>query len=327
MKRALITGITGQDGSYLAEFLLDKGYEVHGIVRRVAIEDPEHRLWRILHLRERLHLHAASLESLPSIYRVFQAIKPDECYHLAAQSFVTYSFEDEFSTLNANINGTHHVLSALRECTPQCRFYFAASSEMFGKVSEVPQSERTPFHPRSAYGISKVAGFHLTRNYREAYGIKASSGILYNHESPRRGFEFVTRKITSHAARIKLGLAKEVRLGNLEARRDWGHAKDYVHAMWLMLQQDDPEDYVVATGEQHTVREFAEAAFSHVGLNYRNHVVVDPQFLRPAEVEILLGDATLAQRNLGWSCRVKFQELVKEMVEADLQWLSRTKSA
>jgi GDPmannose 4,6-dehydratase len=296
-------------------------------VRRVAIEDPEHRLWRILHLRERLHLHAASLESLPSIYRVFQAIKPDECYHLAAQSFVTYSFEDEFSTLNANINGTHHVLSALRECTPQCRFYFAASSEMFGKVSEVPQSERTPFHPRSAYGISKVAGFHLTRNYREAYGIKASSGILYNHESPRRGFEFVTRKITSHAARIKLGLAKEVRLGNLEARRDWGHAKDYVHAMWLMLQQDDPEDYVVATGEQHTVREFAEAAFSHVGLNYRNHVVVDPQFLRPAEVEILLGDATLAQRNLGWSCRVKFQELVKEMVEADLQWLSRTKSA
>jgi GDPmannose 4,6-dehydratase len=327
MKRALITGITGQDGSYLAEFLLDKGYEVHGIVRRVAIEDPEHRLWRILHLRERLHLHAASLESLPSIYRVFQVIKPDECYHLAAQSFVTYSFEDEFSTLNANINGTHHVLSALRECTPQCRFYFAASSEMFGKVSEVPQSERTPFHPRSAYGISKVAGFHLTRNYREAYGIKASSGILYNHESPRRGFEFVTRKITSHAARIKLGLAKEVRLGNLEARRDWGHAKDYVHAMWLMLQQDDAEDYVVATGEQHTVREFAEAAFSHVGLNYRNHVVVDPQFLRPAEVEILLGDATLAQRNLGWSCRVKFQELVKEMVEADLQWLSRTKSA
>ena len=327
MKRALITGITGQDGSYLAEFLLDKGYEVHGIVRRVAIEDPEHRLWRILHLRERLHLHAASLESLPSIYRVFQAIKPDECYHLAAQSFVTYSFEDEFSTLNANINGTHHVLSALRECTPQCRFYFAASSEMFGKVSEVPQSERTPFHPRSAYGISKVAGFHLTRNYREAYGIKASSGILYNHESPRRGFEFVTRKITSHAARIKLGLAKEVRLGNLEARRDWGHAKDYVHAMWLMLQQDDPEDYVVATGEQHTVREFAEAAFSHVGLNYRHHVVVDPQFLRPAEVEILLGDATLAQRKLGWSCRVKFQELVKEMVEADLQWLSRNKSA
>ncbi|MGH7232847.1 MAG: GDP-mannose 4,6-dehydratase [Nitrospiraceae bacterium] len=323
MKRALITGITGQDGSYLAELLLEKGYEVHGIVRRVAIEDPEHRLWRILQVKERLHLHAASLESLPSVYRVFQAVKPDECYHLAAQSFVTYSFEDEFSTLNANINGTHHVLTALRDCTPGCRFYFAASSEMFGKVAEVPQNERTPFHPRSAYGISKVAGFHLTRNYREAYGIKASSGILYNHESPRRGFEFVTRKITSHAARIKLGLAKEVRMGNLDARRDWGHARDYVEAMWRMLQQDEPEDYVVATGEQHTVREFADAAFSHVGLNYRDHVVVDPQFLRPAEVETLLGDATRAKQLLGWSCRVKFHDLVKEMVEADLQMLSR----
>jgi GDPmannose 4,6-dehydratase len=323
MKRALITGITGQDGSYLAELLLDKGYEVHGIVRRVAIEDPEHRLWRILQVKDRLHLHAASLESLPSVYRVFHAVKPDECYHLAAQSFVTYSFEDEFSTLNANINGTHHILTALRDCTPGCRFYFAASSEMFGKVAEVPQNERTPFHPRSAYGISKVAGFHLTRNYREAYGIKASSGILYNHESPRRGFEFVTRKITSHAARIKLGLAKEVRLGNLDARRDWGHARDYVQAMWLMLQQEDPEDYVVATGEQHTVREFADAAFSHVGLNYQDHVVVDPQFLRPAEVEILLGDATMAKNKLGWSYRSRFQDLVKEMVEADLQTLSR----
>jgi GDPmannose 4,6-dehydratase len=323
MKRALITGITGQDGSYLAELLLEKGYEVHGIVRRVAIEDPEHRLWRVLHVKDRLHLHAASLESLPSVYRVFQAVKPDECYHLAAQSFVTYSFEDEFSTLNANINGTHHVLTALRDCARECRFYFAASSEMFGKVAEVPQTERTPFHPRSAYGISKVAGFHLTRNYREAYDIKASSGILYNHESPRRGFEFVTRKITSHAARIKLGMAKEVRLGNLDARRDWGHARDYVEAMWLMLQQDEPEDYVVATGEQHTVREFADAAFAHVGLNYRDHVVVDPQFLRPAEVEILLGDATRARTRLGWSCRVKFHDLVKEMVEADLQMLSR----
>ena len=197
MKRALITGITGQDGSYLAELLLDKGYEVHGVVRRVAIEDPEHRLWRILHLKERLHLHAASLESLPSIYRVFQTVRPHECYHLAAQSFVAYSFEHEFSTLNANINGTHHVLAALRDCTPACRFYFAASSERFGKVAELPQNELTRFHPRSAYGIAKVAGFDLTRNYREAYGISASSGILYNHESPRRGFEFVTRKITS----------------------------------------------------------------------------------------------------------------------------------
>jgi GDPmannose 4,6-dehydratase len=284
----------------------------------VAIEDPEHRLWRILHFRDRLHLHAASLESLPSIYRVFQAVKPDECYHLAAQSFVAYSFEDEFSTLNANINGTHYVLAALRDCAPDCRFYFAASSEMFGKTSQVPQNELTPFHPRSAYGISKVAGFHLTRNYREAYGIKAFSGILYNHESPRRGFEFVTRKITSHAARIKLGLAKEVRLGNLDARRDWGHAREYVRAMWLMLQQDEPEDYVIASGEQHTVREFAEVAFAHLGLDYRNHVVVDSQFLRPADVETLQGDTAKARQKLGWTYKGTFENLVEEMVEADL---------
>ena len=321
MKRALITGITGQDGSYLAELLLEKGYEVHGIVRRVAIEDPEHRLWRILHLRDRLHLHAASLESLASIYRVFRAAQPDECYHLAAQSFVAYSFEDEFSTLNANINGTHYVLAAMRDCAPQCRLYFAASSEMFGKVAEVPQVESTPFHPRSAYGISKVAGFHLVRNYREAYGIKASCGILYNHESPRRGFEFVTRKITSHAARIKLGLAKDVHLGNLDARRDWGHAADYVRAMWMMLQQDNPEDYVIATGEQHSVRDFAQEAFGYLGLNYEDHVVLDPQFLRPADVETLLGDASKAREQLGWTCKVTFRDLVHEMVEADLRHL------
>lgn len=318
MKRALITGITGQDGSYLADLLLEKGYEVHGIVRRVAIEDPEHRLWRILHLKDRLHLHAASLESLPSVYRVFQEVKPQECYHLAAQSFVAYSFEDEFSTLNVNINGTHHMLAALRDCAPQCRFYFAASSEMFGKVAEVPQNELTRFHPRSAYGISKVAGFDLTRNYREAYGVKASSGILYNHESPRRGFEFVTRKITANAARIKLGLAKEVRLGNLDARRDWGHAREYVRAMWLMLQHDEPDDYVIATGEQHSVRQFAELAFAHLGLDYREHVVVDSQFLRPADVETLLGDASKARKRLGWTYGVTFKELVQEMVEADL---------
>ena len=327
MKRALITGITGQDGSYLAELLLEKGYEVHGIVRRVAIEDPEHRLWRILYFRDHLHLHAASLESLPSIYRVFQAVKPDECYHLAAQSFVAYSFEDEFSTLNTNINGTHYVLAALRDCAPDCRFYFAASSEMFGKVAQVPQNEETPFHPRSAYGISKVAGFHLSRNYREAYGIKACSGILYNHESPRRGFEFVTRKITSHAARIKLGLAKEVRLGNLDARRDWGHAREYVQAMWLMLQQDKPDDYVIATGEQHSVREFAELAFTRLGLDYRKHVVVDPQFLRPADVETLLGDASKARQQLGWTYTVAFKDLVHDMVDEDLARLKGSASS
>jgi len=327
MKRALITGITGQDGSYLAELLLEKGYEVHGMVRRVAIEDPEHRLWRILSFKDRLHLHAASLESLPSIYRVFRTVKPNECYHLAAQSFVAYSFEDEFSTFNTNINGTHYVLAALRDCAPDCRFYFAASSEMFGKVAEVPQTEQTRFHPRSAYGISKVAGFDLTRNYREAYGLKVSSGILYNHESPRRGFEFVTRKITSHAAKIKLGLAKEVRLGNLDARRDWGHAREYVRAMWLMLQQEQPEDYVIATGEEHSVREFADLAFARLGLDYREHVVVDPQFLRPAEVETLLGNAAFARTNLDWQYQVSFADLVHEMVDADLARLKGSASS
>ncbi|NKB82214.1 MAG: NAD-dependent epimerase/dehydratase family protein [Nitrospirales bacterium] len=317
--KALITGITGQDGSYLAEFLLEKGYEVHGLVRRVSIEDPEHRLWRLLHIKDRLHLHAASLESLPSIYRVMHEVQPEECYHLAAQSFVAYSFEDEFSTLNTNINGTHNVLAAIRDCVPQCRFYFAASSEMFGKVEEASQSEQTQFHPRSAYGISKVAGFHLTKNYREAYGIQASCGILYNHESPRRGFEFVTRKITSHAARIKRGLAKSIKLGNLDARRDWGHARDYVQAMWLMLQEDVPDDYVIATGEQHSVREFAEAAFSYVGLDYRNHVVIDQELFRPAEVQTLLGDAGKARQKLKWNCQIQFKELVREMVESDLR--------
>src|SRR2546423_253498 len=317
-KRALITGITGQDGSYLAELLLQKGYAVHGIVRRVALEDPEHRLSRVHPIRGRVTLHAASLESYASIHQVVAKVQPTECYHLAAQSFVSYSFDDEFSTLNANINGTHYLLAAVKNLAPECRFYFAGSSEMFGKVAEVPQNEMTRFHPRSAYGISKVAGFDLTRNYREAYGISASSGILYNHESPRRGFEFVTRKITSQAARIKLGLTKEVRLGNLDARRDWGHAREYVRAMWLMLQQDEPEDYVIATGEQHSVREFAELAFAHLGLDYRKHVVVDPQFQRPADVETLLGDASKARKKLGWKYGVTFKELVHEMVGADL---------
>jgi len=324
--KAIITGITGQDGSYLAELLLDKGYEVHGIVRRVAIEDPEHRLWRILAIKEHIHLHAASLESYPSIFQILQKVRPNECYHLAAQSFVSYSFEDEFSTMNTNINGTHYVLAALREAAPACRFYFAGSSEMFGKVAEVPQSERTPFHPRSAYGISKVAGFDLTRNYREAYGMHCSSGILYNHESPRRGYEFVTRKITSHVARIKLGMAKELRLGNLDARRDWGHAKEYVRAMWLMLQQEKPDDFVIGTGEEHSVKEFADAAFSYVGLDYRDHVIIDQNFMRPAEVDILLGDGSKAKERLGWYCTVRFKDLVEEMVEEDLRLLNGARS-
>ncbi len=316
-KSALITGITGQDGSYLAELLLSKGYEVHGVVRRVALEDPEHRLSRIHHIRRRVQLHAASLESYASIHQVVAKVKPDECYHLAAQSFVSYSFDDEFSTLNANINGTHYLLAAIKNLAPGCRYYFAGSSEMFGKAEEVPQNERTRFHPRSTYGISKVAGFELTRNYREAYNMHASSGILFNHESPRRGYEFVTRKITSGVARILKGEAAELRLGNLDAKRDWGHAAEYVEAMWLVLQQPEPDDYVVATGETHTVREFAELAFRFAGLDYRDYVAADPELFRPAEVNILLGDATKARTRLGWSNRIGFHELVREMVDAD----------
>ncbi len=316
---ALITGITGQDGSYLAEFLLGKGYSVHGLVRRVALEDPEHRLWRIRNILSDLELHSASLESFASIYRVLRSMHPDECYHLAAQSFVSYSFEDEFSTLNTNINGTHYVLSAIQEIVPACRFYFAASSEMFGRAEEVPQNEKTRFHPRSAYGISKVAGFELTRNYREAYGLHASSGILYNHESPRRGYEFVSRKITSYAARIKLGLAEQVPLGNLEARRDWGHSREYIQAMWLMLQQPDPGDYVIATGETHSVREFAESAFGYLGLDYQKYVTIDKKLYRPTDVDILQGDSSYARRILGWKNQITFEMLVKEMVEEDLR--------
>ncbi len=316
---ALITGITGQDGSYLAELLLEKGYRVHGLVRRVALEDPEHRLWRIRHILDDIEVHSASLESFASLYRVIRSVQPSECYHLAAQSFVSYSFEDEFSTLNANINGSHYMLAAVHDLVADCRFYFAGSSEMFGRTSEVPQNENTKFHPRSAYGISKVAGFELTRNYREAYGMHASSGILYNHESPRRGYEFVSRKITSHAARIKLGLAKSLPLGNLEAKRDWGHAKEYVKAMWLMLQQPAPGDYVVATGESHTVAELASLAFSHVGLDYRDYVAIDAKIFRPAEIDILQGDASVAKRQLGWDYRLSFEDLVHEMVEADLR--------
>jgi len=316
-RRALITGITGQDGSYLAEFLLEKGYDVHGIVRRIALEDPEHRLSRLKDVLTRVHLHAASLESYASIYQVVSKIAPEECYHLAAQSFVSYSFDDEFSTLNANINGTHYLLAALKQVAPSCRFYFAGSSEMFGNAEEIPQTEKTRFHPRSAYGISKVAGFDLSRNYREAYGIHSSNGILFNHESPRRGYEFVTRKITSGVARILAGQSKTLMLGNLAAQRDWGHAAEYVRAMWLMLQQPEPDDYVIATGESHSVGEFLDLAFSYCGLDYRQFVVSDPVFFRPAEVNILVGDSSKARAKLGWKPRIRFAELVKEMVDAD----------
>ena len=317
-RKALITGITGQDGSYLAEFLLSKGYEVHGIIRRVALEDPEHRLGRIQHILDKLNLHTASLESYASLFRVIEDLEPDECYHLAAQSFVSYSFEDEFSTINTNINGTHYVLSAIKENVPECRFYFAASSEMFGKAQETPQNEDTRFHPRSPYGISKVAGFHLTRNYREAYDIFACSGILFNHESPRRGYEFVTRKITSVATKIKRGLATELRLGNLTAKRDWGYAGDYVRAMWLMLQQDAADDYVIATGETYSVKDFVRICFDYVDLNYEDYVVIDENLYRPAEVNILQGDFSKAERKLGWKPTVGFEALVEMMIKADL---------
>jgi GDPmannose 4,6-dehydratase len=325
-KKALITGITGQDGSYLAEFLLEKGYEVHGVVRRVAIEDPEHRLWRIKHILNRLILHPGSMESYASLFNIVEKIKPDECYHLAAQSFVSYSFEDEFSTINTNINGTHFVLSAIKEKAPECKFYFAGSSEMFGLAKETPQNENTPFHPRSPYGISKVAGFDLTRNYREAYNIFACSGILFNHESPRRGYEFVTRKISNAVAEIKLGLAKELKLGNLEAKRDWGFAGDYVKAMWLMLQQKEADDYVIATGKTHSVKEFAELAFGHVGLNYQEYLKTDEVFYRPAEVHQLTGDYTKGKKILGWDPKVSFKDLVQMMVDADLKYLKQNVS-
>ncbi len=325
-KIALITGITGQDGSYLAELLLTKGYKVHGIVRRVALEDEMHRLWRIRKILNDISLHSASLESYASLFKILQKIKPDEIYHLAAQSYVGYSFEDEFSTFNTNINGTHYILSAVKEFANNVKFYFASSSEMFGKVKFSPQDENTAFHPRSAYGISKVTGYHLTRNYREAYKLHASNGILFNHESPRRGFEFVTRKISFAAARIKKGLQKKLKLGNINSKRDWGHAQDYVKAMWLMLQQDNPGDYVVGTGINHSVEEFVKKAFDHVNLNYKDYVIVDKNLIRPTEVDALLANYSKAKKVLKWEPKISFDNLISEMVESDLEFVTNFKS-
>ena len=324
-KVALITGITGQDGSYLAELLLAKGYKVHGTVRRVALEDEIHRLWRIRNIIDDLTLHSASLESYASLFKIVQKVKPDEVYHLAAQSYVVYSFEDEFSTLNININGTHHILSAVKEFSKNLKFYFAGSSEMFGKAAQTPQDENTPFHPRSAYAISKTAGYHLTRNYREAYKLHASIGILFNHESPRRGYEFVSRKITFAVAKIKKGLQKKLKLGNLKSRRDWGHAKDYVKAMWSMLQQETPGDYVVGTGIRHSVEDFAKKAFAHVGLNYKDYVVIDKNLLRPAEVDSLQADYSKAKKILKWEPKVSFDNLIIGMIESDLEFITNYK--
>ncbi len=323
-KIALITGITGQDGSYLAEFLLKKNYRVHGLVRRVALEDETHRLWRLQKILSKIKLHPASLESYASIVKIISKIKPNEVYHLGAQSFVDYSFKDEFSTLNTNINGTHYLLSAIKDFSPKTKFYFAGSSEMFGKVLNSPQSEKTPFNPRSAYGISKVTGHFLTKNYREAYGLFCCTGILFNHESPRRGFEFVTRKISHGVARIKLGLQREIKLGNLLPKRDWGHAKDYVEAMWLMLQQKKPDDFVIGTGKQYSVKDFAKTAFSVVGLDYKRYVKIDKGLFRPAEVTTLIANCIKAKKKLKWKQKISFKQLVKEMVESDIKFVQKS---
>ena len=322
-KTALITGITGQDGSYLTDFLLKKKYKIHGLVRRVALEDKNHRLWRLRHVLDKITLHSASLESYASIVKLIQKLKPDEIYHLGAQSYIDYAFRDEFSTLNTNINGTHYILSSIRDFSPKSKFYFAASSEMYGKVLESPQTEKTPFYPRSTYGISKVAGFDLTRNYREAYNLFCASGILFNHESPRRGFEFVTRKISHSVARIKFGLQKELFLGNIKAKRDWGHAKDYVKAMWLMLQQKKPDDFVICTGKQYTVEQFAKLAFEHAGLNYKKYLKIDETLNRPSDVQSLIGNYSKAKKILRWKHDFNFKDLVKDMVSEDLKFVEK----
>ncbi len=324
-KKAMITGIAGQDGSYLAELLLSKGYEVHGIVRRVAIEDTEHKLRNIVHLLERIVLHAGSLDNVLSLIKVIRDVQPDECYHLASSSFVSYSFDDEISILNNNVNSTHYLLAAIKEFAPGCRFYFAGSSEMFGNVDQSPQNEATPFNPRSIYGISKVAGFHLAKNYRTQYGLFTSMGILYNHESPRRGYEFVTRKIVSAAVKIKLGLQDHLLLGNLDAWRDWGYAPDYVQAMWLMLQAEDPGEYVIASGETHSVREFVETAFSITGLDYQQYVRTDPQLFRPSEKVRLCGEPARARTSLDWKPTLAFKDIVRTMVESEMELHSSRK--
>jgi len=316
-KKALITGITGQDGSYLSEFLLDKGYEVYGMVRRASLD----RFDRIDHIKDRIHLVQGDLTDQSSLDEAVKEIRPEEIYNLAAQSFVPTSWNQPTLTGEVTGMGTTRLLEAVRKIKPDARFYQASSSEMFGKVREVPQTELTPFHPRSPYGVAKVYGHFITVNYRESYNIFACSGILFNHESPRRGLEFVTRKITHGVARIKMGLANELRLGNLDAKRDWGFAGDYVEAMWLMLQQSEPDDYVVATGETHSVREFVEIAFGAAGLDWKKYVVLDPKFLRPAEVELLVGDPAKAKKKLGWEPKVSFRELIKMMVDADIKGL------
>jgi GDPmannose 4,6-dehydratase len=320
MKKALITGITGQDGSYLSEFLLEKGYKVAGMVRRSSTESFE----RIDHIKDRIELKQADLLDQLSIIDAIKEFEPDEIYNLAAQSFVPTSWTQPILTGEFTALGVTRMLEAIRHINKDIKFYQASSSEMFGKVQQSPQNEKTPFYPRSPYGVAKVYGHWITVNYRESYNIFACSGILFNHESPRRGREFVTRKVTEGAAKIKLGLAKGLRLGNLEAKRDWGYAKDYVRAMWLMLQQKEPSDYVIATGKEHSVKELVEIAFGHLGLKWKDYVVIDTTLLRPAEVDHLVGDCSKAKKELGWESQVLFEELIKMMVEADMERLKRS---
>lgn len=324
-RRALISGITGQDGSYLAEYLLSLGFEIHGLVRPVTLEQPDDGLGRIGRIRDRVILHPCTIENYSSVLSTVASERFDHCYHLAAaQSFGVNSFIEGVSTMATNTNSTHHLLAALHEVQPSCGFFFAGSSEMFGKAWESPQRETTPFHPRNLYGISKVTGYYLTMNYREAYDMFCVTGILFNHESPRRGSEFVTRKISRQVASIKLGMADELRLGNLDARRDWGHAEDYVRAMHLMLEHNTPDDYVIATGQTHSVREFCELAFAEAGLDYRRYTEEDARFYRPEDGHVLVGDSSKARRVLGWAPRHTFPELVREMVQHDLRSLSST---
>ncbi|MGA2758456.1 MAG: GDP-mannose 4,6-dehydratase [Solirubrobacteraceae bacterium] len=318
-KTAFVTGVTGQDGSYLVELLLERGYDVHGMVRRSSVE----RFDRIEHLRDAITLHQGDLLDQRSLVDALRASKPDEIYNLAAMSFVAVSWVQPTLTAEFSGVGVTRILEAVREVCPEARFYQASSSEMFGKVREVPQTEVTPFYPRSPYGVAKAYGHFITVNYRESYGLHATSGILFNHESPRRGLEFVTRKITWHAAAIKLGLRDKLRLGNLDAERDWGYAKDYVEAMWLMLQRDEPEDFVISTGVTHSVRDCVSVAFDQAGLDVDEHVVIDPQFVRPAEVDHLIGDHSKATRLLGWEPQTDFETMIRLMVDCDLALLSR----
>ena len=318
-KKALITGITGQDGSYLAEFLLDKGYDVYGLIRRSSVEKFE----RIEHIRNKVNLVQGDLADQNSLISALREVNPDEVYNLAAQSFVPTSWNQPILTGDLTALGVTRILEAIRVINPKIKFYQASSSEMFGKVRETPQTEKTPFYPRSPYGVAKVYGHYITVNYRESYGIFACSGILFNHESPKRGLEFVTRKVTDAVAKIKLGLANELRMGNLDAKRDWGFAGDFVEAMYLMLQQEKADDFVISTGETHSVRELCEIAFAHVGLNYKDYVKIDSKFIRPAEVDLLVGDSSKAHKILGWKPKVKFAELVKIMVDADMERLRK----